>query len=135
VSQLARIVLLGGCAWACLAAAGCGRAPRGSRVVAAPSPRPAGSPVTKDVEIQEDPVKTGVAAGDATLAGQVRARLASEPLLRSARIEVDAEAGRVTLWGHVASAEQRAAAADAARRSRGVTSVVNLIKVDADPGG
>ncbi len=133
VNRPGRVVLLCGFALACLAAGGCGRAPRGSRTAAGPSPRPTAA--VKDVEIREDPVKTGVAAGDAALAGQVRARLAGEPLLRTARIEVDAEAGRVTLWGHAASAEQRAAAADAARRSRGVTSVVNLVKVDERPGG
>jgi len=112
----------------CCCLAGCGRGPRGA---AAP---PAGSgthaaPAAKAVEIQEDPVKTGIETGDAALASKVRAGFAADPRLRQLPIEMDAEAGRVTLWGRVDRAEQRAAAEQQARRTPGVTSIVNLIKV------
>jgi hypothetical protein len=89
----------------------------------------------KDVEIREDPVKTGIEAGDAGLAGKVRARLAGVPQLHGLAIEVDAEAGRVTLWGHVGRAEDRAAAEQLAHRTPGVAAVNDLIKVDASPDG
>jgi len=119
---------LGVLALACCCLAGCGRGPR-----AAGAP-PAGSgahaaPAAKAVEIQEDPVKTGIESADATLASKVRAGFAADPRLRQLAVEMDAEAGRVTLWGHVDSAEQRAAAEQQARRTPGVTSIVNLIKV------
>ena len=112
----------------CCCLAGCGRGPRAA---AAP---PAGSgahaaPAAQAVEIQEDPVKTGIESADAALAGKVRAGFAADPRLRQLRIEMDAEAGRVTLWGRVDRAEQRAAAEQQARRTPGVTSIVNLIKV------
>jgi osmotically-inducible protein OsmY len=126
-----RGTLLGSWVLVCcsLALAECGRGPQG-KVAGAPvsSGRRAASGA-KEVEIQEDPVKTGIEAGDASLAGKVRARLAGDPQLRALRIEVDAEAGRVTLWGHVGSAEQRAAAEQQARRTPGVSSVINLIKI------
>jgi BON domain-containing protein len=112
----------------CCCLAGCGRGPRAA---AAP---PAGSgthaaPAAKAVEIQEDPVKTGIESADAALASKVRAGFAADPRLRQLPIEVDAEAGRVTLWGHIDRAEQRVAAEQQARRTPGVTSIVNLIKV------
>jgi len=121
-----RLVVLALACCCCLA--GCGRRPRAA---AAP---PAGSgahaaPAAKAVEIQEDPVKTGIESADAALAGKVRAGFAADPRLRQLRIEMDAEAGRVTLWGRVDRAEQRAAAEQQARRTPGVTSIVNLIKV------
>ncbi|MBV8201279.1 MAG: BON domain-containing protein [Acidobacteria bacterium] len=90
----------------------------------------AGAPgAAKEAETQEDPVKTGIEAGDASLAGKVRARLAGDPQLRTLPIEVDAETGRVTLWGRVPSAEQRAAAEQQARRTPGVAAVIDLIKI------
>ncbi|HEY6322885.1 MAG TPA: BON domain-containing protein [Thermoanaerobaculia bacterium] len=122
-----RFARLGWLALACCCLAGCGRAPRAA---AAP---PAGSgshvaPAAKAVEIQEDPVKTGIETADTALASKVRAGFAADPRLRQLPIEMDAEAGRVTLWGRVDRAEQRAAAEQQARRTPGVTSVVNLIK-------
>jgi len=107
----------------------CGRAPeaRGAAVPATPGRHAASAP--KDVEIQEDPVKTGIDAGDANLASRVRARFAADPRLRSLPIEIDAEGGRVTLWGRVDSAEDLAAAEQQARRTPGVVAVINLVKV------
>ena len=107
--------------------------PGGLRPRAAAAP-PAGSgthvaPAAKAVEIQEDPVKTGIETADAALASKVRAGFAADPRLRQLPIELDAEAGRVTLWGRVDRVEQRAAAEQQARRTPGVTAIVNLIKV------
>jgi osmotically-inducible protein OsmY len=125
------LAVLGALAVVACALAGCGRAPQAkSAARPAGSGRPATSPAPA-MEIQEDPVKTGIEAGDASLASKVRGRLAGDPRLRASRIEVDAEAGRVTLWGHVASVEERAAAEQQARRTPGVTAVINLIKVDS----
>jgi BON domain len=95
-----------------------------------PAPHPSAAATAKAVEIQEDPVKTGIEAGDAGLASQVRARLAGDPQLRGLGIEVDAEGGRVTLWGHVGQAAQRQAAEQLARRTPRVAEVIDLIKVD-----
>ena len=108
--------------------AGCGRAPQAAGVPPAGSGTPAAAPA-KAVEIGEDPVKTGIESSDAALASRVRAGFAADPRLRQLPIEMDAEGGRVTLWGHVDRAEQRAAAEQQARRTPGVTSIVNLIKV------
>ncbi len=100
---------------------------------ASPAPHQGAAGTAKAVEIQEDPVKTGIEAGDAGLASQVRARLAGDPQLRGLGIEVDAEGGRVTLWGHVGQAAQRQAAEQLARRTPRVPAVIDLIKVDDQP--
>jgi hypothetical protein len=81
------------------------------------------------VEIQEDPGQDRHRGRKRQSGRQGPRGLAADPHLRSLPIEVDAEAGRVTLWGHVGRAEQRAAAEQVARRTQGVTSVINLIKV------
>ena len=108
---------------------GCGRGPRAAAAPPAGSGTPHAAPAAKAVEIGEDPVKTGIESADAALASKVRAGFAADPRLRQLPIEMDAEAGRVTLWGRVDRAEQRAAAEQQARRTPGVTSIVNLIKV------
>jgi osmotically-inducible protein OsmY len=108
--------------------AGCGRGPQAAGAPPAGSGTHAAAPA-KAVEIGEDPVKTGIESSDAALASRVRAGFAADPRLRQLSIEMDAEAGRVTLWGRVDRAEQRAAAEQQARRTPGVTSIVNLIKV------
>lgn len=112
----------------CCCLAGCGRGPRAAAVPPA-GPGTHAAPAAKAVEIQEDPVKTGIESADAALASKVRAGFAADPRLRQLPIEMDAEAGQVTLWGRVDRAEQRAAAEQQARRTPGVTSIVNLIKV------
>jgi hypothetical protein len=109
-------------------AAGCGRGRQAARVAPARSGTAAAAGA-KAVEIQEDPMKTGIESADASLAGKVRAGLAADPRLRPLPIEIDAEAGRVTLWGHVDRPEQREAAERLARRTPGVTSIVNHIKI------
>jgi osmotically-inducible protein OsmY len=121
---------LGWLGWLALSCclAGCGRGPRAAGAPPAGSATHAAA-TAKAVEIQEDPVKTGIESADAVLASKVRAGFAADPRLRQLPIEMDAEAGRVTLWGHVDRAEQRAAAEQQARRTPGVTSIVNLIKV------
>jgi BON domain len=113
-------------------AAGCGRAPRAGVAPAGGARGAAGA--AKEVEVQEDPVKTGVEAGDAGLAGKVRSRLAGDPRLRHLPIEVDAEGGGITLWGHVGRSEDRAAAEQLARQTPGVTSVIDHIKVETPEG-
>jgi osmotically-inducible protein OsmY len=113
-----------------LQAAACGRRP-----VAEPPAAGAARgalPAAKEVEIQEDPVKTGIEAGDAGLAAKVRLRLGGDPQLAHLSIEVDAEGGRVTLWGHVSRLEDRAAAEQLARRTPGVAAVNDLIRVDGE---
>ncbi len=129
-NKLSALALLGSLALPACALSGCGRGPqaRGAGPAAAAG-RPTKASAAQEVEIGEDPVKTGIEAGDASLAGRVRAQLAGDPQLRPLRIEVDAEAGRVTLWGRVGRAEERAAAERQARRTPGVTSVINLIKI------
>lgn len=112
--------------------AGCG--PGRQDDVAPAGARRAATPAAKEVEVREDPVKTGIEAGDAGLAARVRSRLAGDPRLRRLPIEVDAEAGRVTLWGRAGNAEERAAAEQLVRQTPGVTSVVDLIKVGARAG-
>lgn len=126
---LALLAWVAGAACVACLMAGCGRGPRerGAGVPAGPARQAVSA--AKEVEIQEDPVKTGIEAGDASLAGKVRARLAGDPQLRLQHIEVDAEAGRVTLWGSVGRAEERTAAEQQARRTPGVSSVINLIKI------
>jgi BON domain len=107
---------------------GCGRGtPVGGAGAASAHNQPA---APKAVDIAEDPVKTGIEAGDAGLAGRVRARLTGDPQLRALQIEVDAEGGRVTLWGHVGRAQDRAAVEQLVRRTPGVAGVTNLIKSD-----
>lgn len=127
-ARMPALPVLGWLALCCCLAA-CGRGgPRAGGAPPAGSGTHAAAGGAKAVEIQEDPVKTGIESADAALAGKVRAGFAADPRLRQLPIEMDAEAGRVTLWGHVDRAEQRAAAEQQARRTPGVTSVVNLIK-------
>lgn len=114
--------------WAFTLAAGCGHGPQAGGVAPAGSGTHAPT-AAKAVEIQEDPVKTGIESADAGLASKVRAGLAADPELRLLHLEIDAEAGRVTLWGHVDRPEQRAAAERQARRTPGVNAIVNLIKI------
>ncbi len=117
-----------------LALAGCGRQPAASPAAAGAASAAHDAGKFKDVEVREDPVKTGIEAGDAGLAAQVRARLAGDPQLRRQHIEVDAEGGRVTLWGEAARPEDRAAAEQLARRTPGVAGVNNLVKTAAPAG-
>lgn len=128
VNVIGFLILLLAAAAVSVGVAGCGRgAGAGAARPAAPAKQAASGP--KEVEIQEDPVKTGIETGDASLAAKVRARIAGDPRLRQLPIEIDAEAGRVTLWGHVDRAEDRAAVEQQTRRTPGVTSIVNLIKI------
>jgi hypothetical protein len=113
-----------------LLAVACGRHPAAEP--APPGPANAAVPAAKEEEIREDPVKTGIEAGDAGLAAKVRLRLAGDPQLAHLSIEVDAEGGRVTLWGHVGRAEDRAAAEQLARRTPGVVAVNDLVRVDGE---
>jgi hypothetical protein len=108
----------------------CNRGTVPEKAAVRPSGAPAGGSATKAEEIQEDPVKTGIEAGDAGLAGRIRSRLAGDPQLRALGIEVDAEGGSVTLWGHVARVEDRTALEQVVRHVPGVAAVKDLVKVD-----
>jgi hyperosmotically inducible periplasmic protein len=119
------------CAGALLAVAlllaACGRARQAAAPVrAAPEP-----PAAKAVEIGAEPLKTGLAPADERLAAQVRARLAADPRLHGMPVEVDAQGGRVTLWGKVERSEDKTAAGQLARGTPGATTVANLIEVQA----
>jgi hypothetical protein len=116
---------------ACLAAAAaCGprqgeSPPRGA---APPAAQSSGAKI-QAVEVGDDGLKTGLTPSDAGLASRVKEKLAAEPRLQGMRLEVDAQGGRVTLWGQVDNAEARGAAERLARQTPGAQSVSNLIDV------
>lgn len=130
------LLFLAGLLTALLGVGACGQAPDAAAPSAAAghdaaaAGAAAAKGAAKDVEIREDPVKTGIETGDAGLAAKVRQRLAGDPHLGSLPVEVDAESGRATLWGHVPSAADRAAVEELARRTPGVSSVLDHIKID-----
>jgi osmotically-inducible protein OsmY len=68
-------------------------------------------------------------SADANLQNAVESELKWEPILSAASIGVTAEAGVVTLTGHVESYAQKAAAETAALRVRGVRGVADDIEV------
>ncbi|HEY0202675.1 MAG TPA: BON domain-containing protein [Acetobacteraceae bacterium] len=70
-------------------------------------------------------------ASDRAIAERVLKALFPGPLLRRQRVEVVVAAGQVTLSGTVATAEERSAAEQAARRVDGVQRVANLVAVQA----
>lgn len=70
---------------------------------------------------------------DLTLAAQVRAAIASEPVTKNLNVEVTAQADRVTLTGVVFSSALLDAAAEVARRVPGVTTVTCEV-VQIPPG-
>jgi len=70
-----------------------------------------------------------VAADQAPLALAVRQRLAADPALRGATLQVSSRGTVVTLRGMARNSEQRAAAARVALATSGVVSVNNQLKV------
>jgi BON domain len=105
-----------------LLAAGCGRPPEEQVAPASAKPKE-----PEAVEIKADPLNTGVATSDAALTAKVKARLAADPEVRAALLEVDAQGSRVTLWGKVSKPEIRTQAESLARGTPGVASVSNLV--------
>jgi hypothetical protein len=112
-------------AW--LGLAGCGQRP-GDMPPSRPAPQDAGAKL-QAVEVGDDSLKTGLAPADAALAARVKEKLATDPRLHGLTIEVDAQGGRVTLWGKVDHAEAKSAAEELARQTPGVRSLANLIDV------
>jgi hypothetical protein len=86
------------------------------------------------VEVHEEAIQTEVSSADEALAARVRAKLAADPQVGQA-VELDAESGRVTLWGKVASPEARAEAERLAKETPGVTGVKNLVRVEGGRAG
>ena len=81
--------------------------------------------------------KTGDAIGtagekmsDASVSSRVKNGFANDPLVKSARIDVDTKTRVVTLRGTVVSAEVKARAEQIAARTEGVAKVVNELVVD-----
>lgn len=73
--------------------------------------------------------EAGAAAVDAPLEQDIRAKLAADPQLRGAGLEVSARDGVVVLAGTVANAAARQRAIALARGSRGVSQVIDRITV------
>jgi hypothetical protein len=98
---------------------------------AAPAPTAASAPAPASaVDIGVEPLKTGIGAADQSLADKVKSRLAADPRFHGASLDVDAQGGRVTVWGHLPSTELRNAAGQVAHQTPGVSSIANLIAVD-----
>jgi osmotically-inducible protein OsmY len=81
--------------------------------------------------------KTGEAVGtagekmsDASVSTRVKNGFSNDPLVKSARIDVETKARVVTLRGTVASADVKARAEQIATRTEGVAKVVNALVVD-----
>jgi osmotically-inducible protein OsmY len=85
------------------------------------------------VEIGDDGLKPGLAPADAALAARVKEKLAADPRLHGMRLEVDAQGGRVTLWGQVDDRAARSVAEQLARQTSGVRSLSNLLDVRGAP--
>lgn len=83
------------------------------------------------IEVQAEKLNTGLASPDVALAAKVKERLAADSGLRALQIDVDAQGGRVTLWGKANTAEARAVAGKLAKATPGVTSLSNLITLEA----
>jgi osmotically-inducible protein OsmY len=98
-----------------------GAAPAGGGAAGGPPP----------IEVQAEKLNTGLASPDVALAAKVKERLAADPALRASQIEVDAQNGRVTLWGKADTAEAKAAAGKLAKATPGVTGLSNLITLKA----
>ena len=69
------------------------------------------------------------AGADAALAGEVRSRVAADPVLRNEPIEVSALGGTISLRGKVSSRTARSSAGQLVRAVAGVMAVNNLLKV------
>ncbi|SMC23070.1 BON domain-containing protein [Desulfacinum hydrothermale DSM 13146] len=71
----------------------------------------------------------GQVLDDATITAKVKAKLLDDPLVSGLAIDVDTFQGEVTLTGVVHSPKARIRAEDLARKTRGVRSVRNLIRI------
>ncbi|SHF31395.1 BON domain-containing protein [Desulfacinum infernum DSM 9756] len=71
----------------------------------------------------------GQVLDDATITAKVKAKLLDDPLVSGLAIDVDTFQGEVTLTGVVNSPKARIRAEDLARKTRGVRSVRNLLRI------
>lgn len=71
------------------------------------------------------------ATDDATITASVNAGLANDPQLSALRIDVDTDAGKVTLTGPAPNAQAKERAEQIARNVEGVSSVDNRLEVKA----
>ena len=71
----------------------------------------------------------GDAIGDASITAAVKSKLLADPDVAGLKVDVDTSGGVVTLRGNVASAAEKARALELAKRTDGVKSVRDQIKV------
>ena len=69
------------------------------------------------------------AAADVTLTAKIKAKMALDDRVKAANIDIDAVGSTVTLSGTVESEEERSRAVQLARETKGVTSVVDHLRV------
>jgi hyperosmotically inducible protein len=75
--------------------------------------------------------QTGNAVSDAALTSAVKTKLAADKMVAGLDIDVDSSHGVVTLSGPVRTAAERAQAVRVARNTKGVSRVVDNLKIDA----
>jgi osmotically-inducible protein OsmY len=95
------------------------------------TPAPPEGPVPPDRTRAEEPrdAAAGVTAGDATLADQIRTKLAADPQVSAARIDVEVQDGVVTLSGVVDNEAARDRAVKVAREIDGVQRVEDRLSI------
>jgi osmotically-inducible protein OsmY len=69
------------------------------------------------------------AAADVTLTAKIKAKMALDDRVKAANIDIDAVGSTVTLSGAVGSEDERSRAVQLARETKGVTSVVDHLRV------
>jgi hyperosmotically inducible periplasmic protein len=67
---------------------------------------------------------------DASLYDMVKMRLANDPDIKGGNLDVDVKNGVVTVKGRVSKEQARAKVDKVAKKVKGVTSVVNQVKVE-----
>lgn len=77
-------------------------------------------------------VAQGKATTDDRIYNDVRARLADDPDIKGAAIDVTVKNGVVTLKGRVGDAQAREKATKVAKKAKGVTMVENELKLFSD---
>ena len=135
-----RLTLLAAALAAATTLAACGEArndaPRTSRVEPPSTSAPATDRMTANAGAAVDRATDRVAnatdkavdkADDAATTAKVKARLMAEPGIDSLQIDVDTNAGRVTLTGEVDTPQNRARAKQLASSIAGVTGVVDRL--------
>jgi osmotically-inducible protein OsmY len=70
------------------------------------------------------------AANDGAISDQVRVRLANDPDIKGGSLDVDVQAGVVTVKGRVATDKARLKVDKIVKKVKGVTQVVNQVKVE-----